>query len=90
MVTRSRGRTQGWTGSPSCRRSTRLAIEDLWLPLGRGISYLLSQEGDDLVLFVGSGEPCDATGAPVVEFDPPLAVPSPITEDSLVLPDEGD
>ncbi|WP_258071175.1 hypothetical protein [Pseudoclavibacter sp. RFBG4] len=37
---------------------------------------------------VSGDQPCDATGAPVVEFDSLLAVPSPITEDSLVLPDE--
>lgn len=59
---------------------------------GRSVSYLLSRENEDLVLFdiVGGDQPCDATGAPVVEFDPPLAVPSPITEDSLVLPDDDD
>lgn len=62
------------------------------LTYARNVTYLLSRDGDELVLFdiIKGGQPCDATGAPVIEFDPPLAVPSPITEDSLVLPPEND
>ena len=59
------------------------------LTYGQRVSYLLSSDGDELMLFdiVGGSGACDATGAPVIEFDPALTVPSPLTEDSLVLPE---
>lgn len=61
------------------------------LVAGLRSEYLLERVGEDyrLVDEIASSTVCDATGAPIREFSPTPEVPSRVSAESLILPEDG-